>query len=57
MIIRLEGQRVCSVCGAIWETYYGLENNEPAQCASCGATPDYDDEPGFFYDKEEFGYY
>jgi len=54
MKIKLEGQWVCSVCGAIWETYYGLKGNEPAQCASCGAGPNYE-EPGFCYEIEGEG--
>ena len=33
MKIKLEGEWVCSVCGAIWKTYLGC-------CESCGASPD-----------------
>jgi len=48
MKVKIEGQWVCSICGEPWETYYGLDNSESAQCASCGARP-YEDEPLFFY--------
>jgi hypothetical protein len=51
MKIRLEGHWVCSVCGAIWENYYGLKKDEYCQCASCGARPG-DDFPDDVYNPD-----
>lgn len=49
MKIKLEGKWVCSVCGEIWKTYYGLQGNESPQCESCGASP------GDIYGVDECG--
>jgi rubrerythrin len=45
MKIKIDGEWVCSICGALWETYHGICGDEPAQCASCGARPDDEDAP------------
>lgn len=52
MKIKLDGEWVCSVCGAIWKTWHGVKGESRVQCMSCGASPDYV-EPGFHYDSEE----
>ena len=39
MIIKLEGEKVCSICGAKWEPYKGFYGDESIQCAFCGASP------------------
>lgn len=39
MKIKLDGKSVCSVCGAPWKAYRGLDGDEPPQCSECGASP------------------
>jgi len=52
MRIKLEGKVVCSICGAIWRPYRGLNDDEPVQCESCGARQN-DDYPFDIYYGEE----